>query len=153
MTFDGISRQDMDFKPCTYLPLPPSGMTSLVHYNRRIDPMVQQKQGSSGGIQMNLEQQKQGSSGGIQSGHTIKSCDFFLNPMQQMNLEHTRCVLVPGYQTRSIHSVTAGTRFKNSATNHSTFKKMSELFSIGGGHVVPVVNNITCFSICNGCDV
>ena len=29
-------------------------------------------------------QQKQGSSGGIQSGPTIKSCDFFLNPMQQM---------------------------------------------------------------------
>ena len=28
--------------------------------------------------------QKQGSSGGIQSGHTIKSCDFFLNPMQQI---------------------------------------------------------------------
>ena len=40
MTFDGISRQDMDFKPCTYLPLPPSEMTSLVHYSRRIDPMV-----------------------------------------------------------------------------------------------------------------
>ena len=30
------------------------------------------------------KQQKQGSSGGIQSGHTIKSCDFFLNPIQQM---------------------------------------------------------------------
>ena len=30
------------------------------------------------------QQQKQGSSGGIQSGPTIKSCDFFLNPMQQM---------------------------------------------------------------------
>ena len=26
------------------------------------------------------------------------------------------------------------------------FKKKSELFSIGGGHVVPVVNNTTCFS-------
>ena len=25
-----------------------------------------------------------GSSGWIQSGHTIKSCDFFLNPKQQM---------------------------------------------------------------------
>ena len=40
----------------------------------------------------------------------------------------------------------AGARSKNSATNHSTFKKKSELFSIGGGHVVPVVNNTTCFS-------
>ena len=36
---------------------------------------------------------------------------------------------------------------KTSATNHSTFQKKSELFSIGGGHVVPVVNNTTCFSI------
>ena len=42
---------------------------------------------------------------------------------------------------------TAGARSKNSATNHSTFQKKSELFSIGGGHVVPVVNNTTCFSI------
>ena len=42
---------------------------------------------------------------------------------------------------------TAGARSKNSATNHSTFQKTSELFSIGGGHVVPVVNNTTCFSI------
>ena len=41
----------------------------------------------------------------------------------------------------------AGARSKNSATNHSTFQKKSELFSIGGGHVVPVVNNTTCFSI------
>ena len=40
----------------------------------------------------------------------------------------------------------AGARSKNSATNHSTFQKKSELFSIGGGHVVPVVNNTTCFS-------
>ena len=39
---------------------------------------------------------------------------------------------------------TAGARSKNSATNHSTFQKKSELFSIGGGHVVPVVNNTTC---------
>ena len=42
---------------------------------------------------------------------------------------------------------TAGARSKNSAANHSTFQKTSELFSIGGGHVVPVVNNTTCFSI------
>ena len=42
--------------------------------------------------------------------------------------------------------ITAGARSKNSATNHSTFQKKSELFSIGGGHVVPVVNNTTCFS-------
>ena len=41
----------------------------------------------------------------------------------------------------------AGARSKNSAANHSTFQKTSELFSIGGGHVVPVVNNTTCFSI------
>ena len=41
----------------------------------------------------------------------------------------------------------AGARSKNSATNHSTFQKKSELLSIGGGHVVPVVNNTTCFSI------
>ena len=43
--------------------------------------------------------------------------------------------------------LTAGARSKNSAANHSTFQKTSELFSIGGGHVVPVVNNTTCFSI------
>ena len=43
--------------------------------------------------------------------------------------------------------LSAGARSKNSATNHSTFQKKSELFSIGGGHVVPVVNNTTCFSI------
>ena len=43
-------------------------------------------------------------------------------------------------------SAAAGARSKNSATNHSTFQKKSELFSIGGGHVVPVVNNTTCFS-------
>ena len=45
------------------------------------------------------------------------------------------------------HRCPAGARSKNSATNHSTFQKTSELFSIGGGHVVPVVNNTTCFSI------
>ena len=44
-------------------------------------------------------------------------------------------------------SNSAGARSKNSAANHSTFQKTSELFSIGGGHVVPVVNNTTCFSI------
>ena len=43
-------------------------------------------------------------------------------------------------------ALTAGARSKNSATNHSTFQKKSELFSIGGGDVVPVVNNTTCFS-------
>ena len=57
------------------------------------------------------------------------------------------------YRTRKIpNSATsvdhaAGARSKNSAANHSTFQKTSELFSIGGGHVVPVVNNTTCFSI------
>ena len=49
------------------------------------------------------------------------------------------------YPSRAAES--AGARSKNSATNHSTFQKTSELFSIGGGHVVPVVNNTTCFSI------
>ena len=44
-------------------------------------------------------------------------------------------------------SKSAGARSKNSVTNHSTFQKKSELLSIGGGHVVPVVNNTTCFSI------
>ena len=51
-------------------------------------------------------------------------------------------------QVGSLYDViSAGARSKNSATNHSTFQKTSELFSIGGGHVVPVVNNTTCFSI------
>ena len=51
-----------------------------------------------------------------------------------------------GY-VRASSDEAAGARSKNSATNHSTFQKTSELFSIGGGHVVPVVNNTTCFSI------
>ena len=41
---------------------------------------------------------------------------------------------------------TAGATSKKSATNHSTFREKSELFTSGGGHVVPVVNNTTCFS-------
>ena len=71
--------------------------------------------------------------------------------------DHISCViqgsqLSPEYSLchpnhKSCVIATAGARSKNSATNHSTFQKKSQLFSIGGGHVVPVVNNTTCFSI------
>ena len=54
------------------------------------------------------------------------------------------CTKLFTVQAQALYS--AGARSKNSATNHSTFQKKSELFSIGGGHVVPVVNNTTCFS-------
>ena len=68
----------------------------------------------------------------------------FHTPISRSHLEFAvvaRCrELCPGVNS-------AGARSKNSATNHSTFQKTSELFSIGGGHVVPVVNNTTCFSI------
>ena len=58
------------------------------------------------------------------------------------------CILLGQKSTEKRKRVkSAGARSKNSTTNHSTFQKKSELFSIGGGHVVPVVNNTTCFSI------
>ena len=50
--------------------------------------------------------QKQGSSGRIQLGHTIKSCDFFLNPMQQMQqiliLSHSILLLFTFYKYTNI---------------------------------------------------
>ena len=52
--------------------------------------------------------------------------------------------MLPTIQMVIFH--TAGATSKNSATNHSTFQKKSELFTSGGGHVVPLVNNTTCFS-------
>ena len=72
----------------------------------------------------------------------IQLCKSALGVPRFLNTFHVLHIgtFLNGYQP-------AGARSKNSATNHSTFQKTSELFSIGGGHVVPVVNNTTCFSI------
>ena len=62
------------------------------------------------------------------------------------DVHNLRSILGEGYSFSVLEVLSAGARSKNSATNHSTFQKKSELFNIGGGHVVPVVNNTTCFS-------